>query len=188
MNLSASYIGMADLSRSSASFDPLLRLLEEYAAVEPHRSKGGIAAISGLQYQVWVYLAEYVGALVKRLDEPSHAKYVEGFEVLSDYLATRPEGLVCVQVKKRIDARALQNAAVEFAAIDSFLQQASPQLPALQFEVVGRSLSPDLDWSAVSLPADVVARRPELESAFVSPKASSCRLGPMSIRVGGWCL
>jgi hypothetical protein len=99
----------------------LTTLLEAYNRVEPNRYRGGIVALTGFQYQVWSYLADYAQALVSNDLIKGGQSLASAFEALSDYTRNDESKTVCVQVKYSIDQRKLSAAAVEFASIDRFL-------------------------------------------------------------------
>jgi hypothetical protein len=146
----------------------LTALLEAYRQAEPNRYRGGIVALTGFQYQVWSYLADFAQALVSNNLLAGGQAFTEAFEALSDYTRAGETGTICVQVKHRLDRRRMSDAAAEFASIDRFLT--SYNRGALRhgviYEVVARDGDPSLNWDDVRLPAEVRAREPDLPDHF----------------------
>jgi len=133
----------------------LTELLHLYDQRTRSRSRGGLQAISGMAFQIYCYLADYVAILAERNPEEAGEgrednasrpdRGLASFESLSDYLIKRSpidyarEGdtVVCVQAKRTLNRETLSKAADEFVAIDRFLEAEEPALrPSVRFEVI----------------------------------------------------
>ena len=102
-------------------------LLEEYQKAHEKRALGGMRALSGFHYQLWVYLAEVCETLARG---DLNAADVLIPEALSDITREQGDGLVCVQVKRTLRSDSLREAVREFLVIDEFLQTRDPDLAA----------------------------------------------------------
>ena len=136
----------------------LSALLTEYAESDPKRAAGGLHALSGFDYQLRVYLADFAAALVDSTSlEAAGYRFANALEALSDYTRLDQEHLVCVQAKFTLSMETLGKSALEFTLIDRFLEaKGHPELGAsIRYEVVGRAsaLGQPLEWAHVRLPA-----------------------------------
>ena len=131
------------------SEDRLTTLLQEYEAAQPGRARGGVYALSGFNYQLRTYLADFVVALVSEVDvEQRGTGFANALEALSDYTRSEAGQLVCVQVKRTLTRQSLQAAALEFATIDLFMSTRGERaLPV--YEVVGACVKDRPDWSGL---------------------------------------
>ena len=90
--------------------------------MEPRRHLGGISALAGFDFQLRMYLYDYICTLIDGSKiQAASEKFTYGLEALSDYTRSNHEQLICVQVKRTLDSGALSAAAAEFAKIDAFL-------------------------------------------------------------------
>jgi len=146
----------------------LTHLLADYLATEPHRARGGISALTGFQFQIWFYLADYAKALVCNNLLVGGQAFTEAFETLSDYTRGDKGGTICVQAKYRLDRRGMAAAAAEFAAIERFLDSShrSELRKRISYEVVACSGTKSLDWANIQLTKDIRARDPGLAGYF----------------------
>jgi hypothetical protein len=157
-----------------AHADDLERILQAYADAEPSRARGGIVALTGFQYQIWCYLADYLQALAANNPFKGGIAFVDAFEALSDYTRATRQGAVCVQVKHYLDASALGEAAVEIAAIERFFTSYDPVLQEhVSYEVVAQGGRAPTDWDRVRLPSKVRVKEPELEPYFERARAAN---------------
>jgi hypothetical protein len=158
----------------------LTELVKAYVAAEPNRSRGGIAALSGFEYQIWSYLADFVLALSSNDLLTGGLKFSHAFETLSDHTRTFENKTICVQVKKLLDRRSMALAGAEFAAIERFLEThlITGLQGQLMYEVVARAGDPSLDWSTIQLPAEIRAREPKLNGYFEKLRNSGRLLTP----------
>lgn len=154
--------------------DALVSLLEAYAAAEPNRSRGGISALTGFQFQLWSHLADYAGALVSGDAPAGGSSFAEAFEALSDYTRSDRNTTVCVQTKSHITAANMADAAAEFAVIERFLRGDRFQSlrGTVEYELVGRTGLTSLKWSAIQLPSAVLTKDPDLAPCFEQLRAS----------------
>lgn len=147
----------------------LTKLLEAYLREQPHRALGGVRALSGFEYQLRSYLADFGQVLVE--DGGLHQggeRFANALEALSDHTRTDGDLTVCVQVKRTLRADSLAAAAAEFAIVDAFLegQIATDRYARIRYECVGRSAEAALDWTQVRLPAKVRSSQPDLQRRF----------------------
>jgi hypothetical protein len=158
----------------------LTALVAAYAAAEPDRARGGVVALLGLQYQIWVYLADFAAALASNQLVDGGQQFDHGFESLSDHTGASSTGLLCVQVKHHLDHDRMGAAAVEFAAIERFIDSnASLGLQGqVTYEVVAKSGASNLDWQSVQLPLAARKRHPALVPYFDKLRASGRLLKP----------
>lgn len=147
----------------------LTRLLKKYLSEQPHRALGGVRALSGFEYQLRAYLADFGQALVAdgALLQGGES-FANALEALSDHTRTDGDLTVCVQVKRTLRTDSLADAAAEFAIVDAFLesQTAADRYARIRYECVGRSAEAVLDWAQVRLPAKVRSSRPDLRLRF----------------------
>ena len=146
----------------------LTDLLKAYVSAEPARARGGIVALSGYDYQIWSYLADFATALSSNELLSGGAEFAHAFEALSDYTRRAENGTICVQVKSHLDRPSMASAAAEFAAIARFIECRAPTelFSLLKYEVVARTGSADLDWTTIQLPQDIKKREPDLIHYF----------------------
>ncbi|PLU89874.1 RNA-binding protein [Pseudomonas plecoglossicida] len=130
--------------------DELTSILSAYEQVQSRRALGGIYALTGFDYQLRCYLAEFAESLAgegQGLDEAGGLF----LEALSD-LAKQTEGgrLVCIQVKRTLTKETLKDAAAEVEAIDCFLRKHHPSLRDLvKFELVASKGDVALQWREI---------------------------------------
>jgi len=144
----------------------LTSLVQAYIAAEPNRARGGIVAITGFEYQIWCYLADYVEDI--RAGKLATARQFDNaFETLSDHTRGSAGATVCVQVKSHLDPHAMSLAAAEFAAIERFMNsQGGDELRRLlTYEVVAKNGTAS-NWANIQLPAEVTKREPDLKTHF----------------------
>ncbi|MGH8660092.1 MAG: hypothetical protein ACREV4_16945 [Gammaproteobacteria bacterium] len=141
--------------------DQLTELLAKYAAAQPRAARGGLAALGGFDYQIRLYLADFVSTLASRNGlEDASDKFINAFEALADYTRSEPSHVVCVQAKTRLNSSTASKAAVEFCRIDEFLESsANAALRAgMKYELVARETERVPPWDSVTLPKDIIAR------------------------------
>lgn len=141
--------------------DQLTELLAKYAAVQPNAARGGLAALSGFDYQIRLYLADFVSALASHFEfEREGERFINAFEALADFTRAKGNQLVCVQAKTRFNKSTARKAAVEFCRIDEFLElSGNATLRAnIRYELVAREAEHAVPWISVTLPEDVTAR------------------------------
>ncbi len=102
-------------------------LLEGYQKVHEKRALGGMRALSGFHYQLWVYLADLCEALAREHLDVANTLTPEA---LSDVLKQEDDRLVCVQVKRTLRSDSLRDAVREFLVIDEFLRDRDSRLGA----------------------------------------------------------
>jgi predicted RNA-binding protein with RPS1 domain len=159
----------------------LTPLLEDYIRAQPNRALGGVRALSGFEYQVRAYLADFARALV---DGTSLADEGEGFanamEALSDHTRQDGAATVCVQVKRTLTRQTLADAAGEFVLVDEFLEQRGTpaERAQIRYECVARSGDPALNWDQVQLPAKLTSARPELKARLQRLREGDHLLAP----------
>ena len=158
----------------------LTELLKAYMAAEPNRARGGIVALTGFEYQIWSYLADFAVALSSNELIAGGAQFAYAFETLSDYTSTSGIGTICVQVKHHLDRRNMSFSAAEFAAIERFLHSHTTLdlRDQIAYEVVARSGSSSLDWATIELPSKIVAREPDLLDYFEKLRVGGRLLAP----------
>lgn len=146
----------------------LTELVKAYVAAEPNRARGGIVALSGFEYQIWSYLADFALALSSSDLLVGGSQFVYAFETLSDYTRRSETGTICVQVKHHLDRRNMELAGAEFASIERFLEShATINLrDSIRYEVVARTGSASLDWATIQLPLKIRVHDPELIGYF----------------------
>lgn len=90
----------------------LTPLLEDYIRAQPNRALGGVRALSGFEYQIRSYLADFAKALV---DGTSLANEGEGFvnamEALSDHTRRVPQSSSRssrISASDRVDRRGIR--------------------------------------------------------------------------------
>jgi hypothetical protein len=130
----------------------LTSLLKAYLSEQPHRALGGVRALSGFEYQLRSYLADFGQALVE--DGALHQGgklFANALEALSDHTRTDGDLTVCVQVKRTLRADSVADAAAEFAVVDAFLEGriAADRYAQIRYECVGRSGEAVLDWTQI---------------------------------------
>nr|VFJ46717.1 MAG: hypothetical protein BECKFW1821B_GA0114236_100151 [Candidatus Kentron sp. FW] len=136
----------------------LAALLTRYEKEHPQRALGGVRALTGFDYQLRVYLADFVQTLA---DSKEAAHLMEAF---SDFAQNTPQGdTVFVQVKRTLTRATLSAAAVEFATIDHFLcSEGVPpeQLPRYRIITRFSELDTDPSWGEIKLPARYLEEQP----------------------------
>ena len=173
---------------SETTADDLTRLLEAYLSEQPQRAVGGVRALSGFEYQLRSYLADFGQALAE--DGTLHQggeRFANALEALSDHTRTDGDLTVCVQVKRTLRADSLADAAAEFAIVDTFLEGriAAERYAEIRYECVGRSGEAVLDWTKVRLPAKVRSSHPDLQRRFEALRDVG-RLLPSRVEPDPW--
>nr|VFJ62526.1 MAG: S1 RNA binding domain-containing protein [Candidatus Kentron sp. FW] len=139
----------------------LAALLTRYEKEHPQRALGGVRALTGFDYQLRVYLADFVQTLA---DSKEAAHLMEAF---SDFAQDTAQGdTVFVQVKRTLTRATLSAAAVEFATIDHFLRSEGfppEQLP--RYRIIARfsELDTDPSWGEIKLPARYLEEQPLID-------------------------
>src|ERR1043165_2139594 len=125
----------------------LTQLIKAYIATEPNRARGGIVALSGFEYQVWSYLADFAESLSSDNVLSGGLQFINAFETLSDYTRGAGASTVCVQTKQHLNRSAMSLAAAEFAAVERFCQLHGPAdlKGSIQYELLARTGSA-ADW------------------------------------------
>ena len=147
----------------------LTSLLEEYVRAQPSRALGGVRALSGFEYQLRVYLADFAKALSDgdqlQLDG---TKFANVLEALSDHTLRKDHLTVCVQVKRTLSRQTLADAGAEFAYVDAFLETrlGAEEYAQIRYECVARGGDATLDWETVILPSKVTSKSPDLQQRF----------------------
>ena len=166
----------------------LTPLLEDYIRAQPNRALGGVRALSGFEYQVRTYLADFACALVDGASLGDEGEtFANAMEALSDHTREDGTSTVCVQVKRTLTRQTLADAAGEFVLIDEFLEQrlTPTERAQIRFECVARSGDPALDWGQVQLPAKLSSARPELKARLQRLRDDG-RLLPPRIEPDPW--
>ncbi len=169
----------------------LIRLLKQYQSEHPHRALGGLRALSGFEYQLRSYLADFGQALVASeafAFQQGGEHFAYALEALSDHTRTDGDLTVCVQVKSTLWGTGnLANAAVEFAIVDAFLEDqiTADQYARIRYECVARRGETTLDWVQVKLPAKIRSSRPDLQLRFEA-LLNSNRILPPRIEPDPW--
>lgn len=120
----------------------LTPLLEDYIRAQPNRALGGVRALSGFEYQVRAYLADFARALVDGTSLADEGEvFANAMEALSDHTRRDGAATVCVQVKRTLTRQTLADAAGEFVLVDEFLEQQLRPAERVQirYECVARS-------------------------------------------------
>lgn len=126
---------------ATSAFD-LDQILRAYSNDEPDRAMGGVRALTGFDFQTRVYLAELFAALTAASASTSASGSLLDaglafVEALSDVLLKRPQDLVCVQVKRTLEADSIRDAAQEVLAIDRFMAARFPsERASLRYAIV----------------------------------------------------
>lgn len=109
-------------ARTAPSMAGLQKVLDAYAEEHPNRAKGGLRALSGFDFQIRCYLADFFTNLASEEDYAAAARvFDQRFETLEDYMRRGERGCVVVQAKRRLTPTLMAEAAVEFARIEQFL-------------------------------------------------------------------
>ena len=166
----------------------LTRLLNEYIQVQPRRALGGVRALSGFEYQIRIYLADFSEALaaVDGLLLGGNI-FANALEALSDHTRNDRHLTVCVQVKRTLTRQTLADAAEEFALADEFLETHldAPIYSSIRYECVARGGDAALKWETVKLPSKLTATRSDLQQRFDKLHAQH-RLLPIKIEGDPW--
>jgi hypothetical protein len=149
-------------------------LIHDYEQKQPNRALGGLRALSGFDFQLRCHLAEFVEHLAagNGILQGGQA-FAQGLEALSDFTTTKRDELVCVQAKRTLTTTTMAHAAVEFATIAEFLKNSlTPGAAEVspRFRVVGNrsELAADWSWDTVTLPANELSKRPDLQQVWQS--------------------
>ena len=94
---------------------PLAELLEDYRKTHEKRALGGMRALSGFHYQLYVYLAEVCERLTQGALDPADSLTPEALSDIKD-------DQVYVQVKRTLRSDTLRDALREVLVIDEFLR------------------------------------------------------------------
>ena len=156
----------------------LTRLLKDYTQEQPHRALGGVRALSGFEYQIRAYLADFAQSLAGTGDigEPGD-QFANAMEAFSDYTRFDENLTVCVQVKRTLTTNTRADAATEFALIDIFLEnRLSPaEWAKVRYECVARYGESSMTWEGEGAS----------QGDFCSPGTSTALLSPAC---PGWSL
>jgi len=166
----------------------LRQLLERFEQTNQRRAAGGVNAIAGFDFQIRVYLAEFIEAFAASLDlDDIGSEFANGLEALSDFSTGDSDSLTLVQVKRTIRKASLSSAANEFSEIELFLQNEPNCDLAPRFRVVGHrtELDPIPDWREINLPAQTRRGKTELVSIWNTIKQAG-RLDQVEIEPDPW--
>ena len=166
----------------------LRQLLDRFEQTNQRRAAGGVNAIAGFDFQIRVYLAEFVEAFATSGDiDQIGSKFANGLEALSDFSTGDSDSLSLVQVKRTITKASLSSAANEFSEIESFLQNEPEFDIAPNFRVVGCRTELDSmpNWNEITLPAKTRREKPELVPVWDAIKRAG-RLEPVVIDTDPW--
>ena len=123
--------------------DSLASLLQRYRSQRVGRA-GGVYALTGFDFQLRTYLADYVMELAnpEKL-AVAGAEFSSALESFSDYTRRSAADVVCVQVKTTLGRRELRTALREFVDIAEFLREESSWIP--KFEIVAQHIETNID-------------------------------------------
>ena len=120
----------------------LIDLLARYQEAEKHRAWGGVRALSGWDFQLRSYIADFALALVRsdNLVKAGEDLVEALLEAFSDYSLAQLRNTVVVQAKRSLTSTTLRKTANEFLIIDAFLEREAPELaPHVTFEVTAKT-------------------------------------------------
>jgi hypothetical protein len=166
------------MSGKPVTREELLALLRRYRDSEPRRSTGGVSALAGFEFQIRVFLADYVEVLVRSEGLAAGvAAFRHSMEGLSDY--TR--GHVVVQVKRTLTSSKLAVAGRELARLDRFLETEGHGSSFL-YEVVAQRVEGEPDWQTArglaAVEATQVALRDRFERLLAEGRLLKPRIDP----------
>ncbi len=157
--------------------DVLGELLGAYVRAGRKRAQGELWPLSGFDYQLRAFLADFVQALIDK--DSSETADGNLLEALSDYASREGGNLILVQVKRTLTRATLRAAAVEFIAIDEFLNNEAPSLrPQVLFEVVGRTADTSLSWSDLEFSGELAGRNERIAALLHSGWLGRIRIEP----------
>ncbi len=167
------------------------QLLVEYAREQGKRAEGGLLALSGFDIQLRLFLLDFVEALMAGDGLEVGGRVLGGgLEALSDYTTVDRGRLDLVQVKRTVSRTSANSAAVEFAAIDEFLERHEPSLrPFVRYSLRGRFTDgPAIDWTTITLPAKDRDKHPTYQARFETLVRDDRVLAPRTELDPRWAL
>lgn len=179
---------MGDMPMAASS---LCALLDAYIRAQPSRALGGVRALSGFEYQIRAYLADFAEALAGGDGlQQSGEGFAHALEVLSDHTRRDGDLTVCVQVKRTLTTATLADAAAEFVLVDEFLEgRLEPAVHAkVRYECAARGGDSTVVWDRVKLPSKVTSTRPGLTLRLDSLRQQGRLLSPRIERDPWWRL
>ncbi len=146
------------------------QILDAYSESEPRRSRGGIYAMAGFDFQAQVAIARFVQfmAVTDGLNE-SGKVFVEALSDVAEVTANK--GLVLLQVKRTLSRTSLDDAAAEMAAIEAVASQQQPPVNPT-YGVVCQYAEIELDWRNLpsKSPQQALVKRLLVEGRLKQPE------------------
>ena len=165
------------------SDEELASLLQRYRDERGGRL-GGVYALSGFDFQLRCYLADYVTELAAPNQlEITGTEFAAALESFSDYTRRDVADTVCVQVKTTLRLGSLRAALAEFADIERFLRLQSGWRP--QYEIVTQHIAVNLDWDALYSGDPEILERLHV-GADVGALLEAGRLLPIRVEPDPW--